>query len=356
MQEFRKNIKGRGASSNTDNRFDAQKFVPEPSENEEALTSDEKPLLRTEFIRDFAKSIVTENKSPDIPFRYSVNPYRGCEHGCAYCYARPTHEYLGFSAGLEFESKIMVKMDAAELLRAKLMSPAWTGEYINFSGNTDCYQPVERRLKLTRSCLEVMLQFRNPLVIVTKNALVTRDIDLLASLAQLDAALVVISLTTLDPALCAQLEPRTSRPSARLEAIRKLSEAGIPVSVNVAPVIPGLTDHEMPNILKAAREAGAISAGMTPVRLPLAVAPIFEEWLTVHRPERKEKVLQLIKSMRGGKLNDANFGSRFRGDGAIAANLRQMFDVYARKMGFGRERKPLTSKHFSRPGDQLSLL
>ena len=356
MQEFRKNIKGRGASSNTDIRFESQKFIPEPGEDESILSEEERPLLRTQFIRDFSKSIVAENDSPDIPFRYSVNPYRGCEHGCAYCYARPTHEYLGFSAGLDFESKIMVKQDAAKLLRERLMAPSWKGEHICFSGNTDCYQPVERRLKITRACLEVMLEYRNPLSVITKNALITRDADLLAPLAKMNAALVVISMTTLDAELCAHLEPRTSRPQARLEAIRTLSSAGIPVSVNVAPVIPGLTDHEMPKILKSAREAGAVSAGMAPVRLPLAVTPIFEEWLSIHRPEKKEKVLQLIKSMRGGKLNDGNFVTRFRGEGAIAANIKKMFEIYSRKEGFDPDRKKLSSDYFSRPGDQLSLL
>lgn len=344
-------MKGRGANSNPDNRFEANCLRLNPLEDPE-----EQALLRTQFIRDSSKSIVAENKSPDIPFRYSVNPYRGCEHGCAYCYARPTHEYLGFSAGLDFESKIMVKEDASKLLREKLMSPSWKGESITFSGNTDCYQPVERRLKITRACLEVMLDFKNPVSMITKNALITRDIDLLAPLAKLGAASVAVSVTTLDDDLCAQLEPRTSRPHARLKAIADLSAAGIPVCVNVAPVIPGLTDHEMPKILHAAREVGAMYASAIPVRLPLTVAPIFEEWLAVHRPERKEKVLQLIRSMRGGKLNDANFGSRFRGEGAIAENLKQMFIVYSRKEGFAQDRNPLSSAHFSRPGDQLSLL
>ena len=356
MSEFRKNIKGRGASSDPTQRFQALHTRLEPADHDEYVEDAEKPLVRTEFIRDFSKSVVTENKSPDIPFRFSVNPYRGCEHGCAYCYARPTHEYLGFSAGLEFESKIMVKEDAPALLRDKLMSRAWTGEYITFSGNTDCYQPIERTMQITRRCLEVLAEFRNPFVIITKNNLVARDIDLIAPMAALGAAMVVISLTTLDDELCAALEPRTVRPASRLAVIKKLTDAGIPVSVNVAPVIPGLTDHEMPLILKAAREAGAITAGMTPLRLPLAVAPIFEEWLAVHRPERKEKVLGLIRDIRGGKLNDSQFGSRFRGEGAVAANIKQMFQIYTRKYGYVKSHPKLTSEHFVRPGDQLSLL
>lgn len=350
MDELPIRIKGRGASSNPDNRFETLHIEFDPSDSVE-----EKPLLRTQFIRDASKSVVTENSSPDIPFRYSLNPYRGCEHGCAYCYARPTHEYLGFSAGLDFESKILVKSEAPKLLREKLMSRSWTGELICFSGNTDCYQPVERKLQLTRRCLEVMAEFRNPVAIISKNELVTRDIDVLTELAKCDAAYVTLSVTTLDEDLCSVLEPRTSRPAARLRAIEKLTKAGIKVSVNVAPVIPGLTDHEMPRILRAARAAGAIEAGYSPVRLPLSVEPVFTEWLEVHRPERKEKVLQLIRSMRGGKLNDGRFGSRFRGEGPVAANLRQMFEIYSRKEGLQRKNYKLSSEHFRRLTDQLSF-
>jgi DNA repair photolyase len=366
MKEFRKDIKGRGASSNTPNRFERLRTADEPYEGEEFAATDpdvpEKPLLRTEFLRDSSRTIVAENDSPDIGFRYSINPYRGCEHGCVYCYARPTHEYLGFSAGLDFESKILVKEDAPRLLRAKLMSRAWKGDLIVMSGNTDCYQPKERELKLTRSCLEVLLEFRNPVSLITKNALITRDIDLLAPLAELRAASVCLSITSLDNDLCAVLEPRTSRPAARLRAIEELARAGIPVSVNVAPVIPGLNDHEMPAILKAARSAGALSAGYTPVRLPLAVAPLFEEWLEKHRPLRKNKVLANIRDLRGGggRVNDPQFGSRMRGQGAIAANLRRMFEIYTRKEGLNlaENKVQLTSEHFRRPAPndaQLSL-
>jgi DNA repair photolyase len=235
------------------------------------------------------------------------------------------------------------------------MKPAWKGESITMSGNTDCYQPAERRLRLTRGCLEVLAEFRNPVAMITKNHLVTRDVDWLSELAKWNAALVYISVTTLDADLCADLEPRTSRPSLRLKAITELSAAGIPVGVNVAPVIPGLTDHEMPAILKAASEAGARYAGFTPVRLPLAVRPLFEEWLERRRPERKSKILNLIQSMRGGRLNDPRFGSRMRGEGPIAENLRQMFSLHTRKLGLNRERFSLSSEHFRRPGDQLSL-
>lgn len=345
-------ITGRGASHNPHNRYASQQS---DREDERGAFPDEEvePLLRTEFLRDFSKSIVTENNSPDIGFRYSINPYRGCEHGCAYCYARPTHEYLGYSAGLDFESKIFVKDDAPELLRAKLMSKSWQAETIFLSGITDCYQPVERQRRITRSCLEVLREFQNPFGIITKNALVTRDIDLIAPMAALRGAMVYISITSLDDQLCRDLEPRTSRPSSRLRAIRELTAAGIPVGVNIAPVIPGLNDHEIPAILHAARDAGATLAGFTPVRLPLTVLPIFTEWLEVHRPERKDKVLQLIREMRGGKLNDANFGSRMTGEGPIADNLKQMFRIYSRREGFAARDWEFSNAHFRRPGDQL---
>lgn len=354
MKSFRANLKGRGSSHDPANRFAQTHTVLEPYDNEELMAED-RPLLRTQFFKDSARSILSENQSPDIPFRYSINCYRGCEHGCAYCYARPTHEYLGLSAGLDFESKIFVKLEAASLLRQKLMSRSWVGEQITFSGNTDCYQPVERRLKLTRQCLEVMAEFRNPLSMITKNALVTRDIDILSEMASLNCALVFISITTLDEKLCQELEPRTSHPKARLKAIEELSRNGIPVGVNVAPCIPGLTDHEMPSILKAAHSAGAIFAGYTPLRLPLAVAPLFEQWLEEHRPLRKDKVLTNIRDMRGGQLNSSEFGQRMRGQGAIAANMRQMFKIYCRKVGLNQVSRELTSRHFQRPGDQLSL-
>lgn len=354
MKEFRKSIKGRGAVGNTDNRFEKHQVRAEPYENERFF-DEEKPRLGTEFIKDSSKSIVAENNSPDIPFTYSVNPFRGCEHGCAYCYARPTHEYLGYSAGLDFETKILVKEEAPDLLREKLMSRSWKGEAITFSGNTDCYQPVERRLQLTRRCLEVCREFRNPVSVITKNALVTRDIDILKELATRNAAQVFLSITTLDDDLCGVLEPRTSRPAARLRAVRELSEAGIPVGVNVAPMILGLNDHEMAAILTASREAGATSAGFIPIRLPLAVLPLFEAWLEEHRPLRKNKVLENIRDIRGGKLNSAQFGDRMRGSGAMAENLRQMFKITCRKLGLNEKRFELDSSHFRRPTDQLSF-
>lgn len=354
MTEFRRNIKGRGASSQPDNRFLKDSYEAEAQEWD-AYLEEEKPLLRTEFIKDSSRTILAENKSPDIGFRYSLNPYRGCEHGCAYCYARPTHEYLGFSAGLDFESKIMVKEDAPELLREKLMSKSWEPQSVFMSGVTDCYQPAERKFQLTRRCLRVFADFKNPVGLITKNALITRDLDILEELASFKGVMVFLSVTTLDDKLGAVLEPRTSRPAARLEAIRRLAERGIPVGVNAAPMIPGLNDHEMPAILKAAAEAGATMAGFTMVRLPLTVLPVFTEWLEVHRPGEKEKILSRIRDVRGGKLNDANFGSRMRGEGALAEHMAQMFKIYSRKYGFNRDKVELSTEHFQRPGDQLKL-
>jgi DNA repair photolyase len=341
----------RGAPENPANRFEKIHLEPDAEWN-----PDDDPLPRTQFLIDHGKTAIAYNDSPDIGFGASVNPYRGCEHGCIYCYARPTHEYLGFSAGLDFESKIMVKKNAPELLRAELSSPKWKPQIIVMSGVTDCYQPVERKLKLTRRCLEVLVEFRNPVAIITKNFLVTRDIDLFSELAKFNAVSVTISVTTLDAELRKVMEPRTSPPIARLAAIRKLAEAGIPVSVNVAPIIPGLTDHEMPAILKAAAEAGATSAGFTVLRLPHANALLFEKWLETHFPDRKEKVLNHIKAMHGGKLYDAQWGKRMRGEGIFADQIEKMFDVARRKAGIMNNRGEPSISAFRRPGGgQLSL-
>jgi DNA repair photolyase len=341
----------RGAPENPANRFEKIHL-----ERDDDWNPDEDVLPRTQFLIDHSKTAIAYNDSPDIGFSASLNPYRGCEHGCIYCYARPTHEYLGFSSGLDFETKIMVKERAPELLREELSAKKWKPQIIVMSGVTDCYQPVERKLKLTRRCLEVLLEFRNPVAIITKNFLVTRDIDLLSELAKYDCASVTVSVTTLDTKLRNVMEPRTSPPRARLNALRKLSEAKIPVSVNVAPIIPGLTDHEMPKILQAARDAGATSAGFTIVRLPHGDKALFENWLTAHFPDRKEKVLSRIKAMRGGKLYDAQWGKRMRGEGIFAEQIAQMFEVAKRKAGFTNERRELSTAHFRRPGGvQLSF-
>jgi DNA repair photolyase len=341
----------RGAPENPANRFEKIHLEPDVDWNPE-----DDVLPRTQFLVDLSKTAISYNESPDVGFSASLNPYRGCEHGCIYCYARPTHEYLGFSSGLDFESKIMVKLNAPELLREELSSPKWTPQVLVMSGITDCYQPVERKLKITRRCLETLLEFRNPVAMITKNFLVTRDVDVLSELAKYKCASVCVSITTLDPDLRKVMEPRTSPPQTRLNAIRKLAEAKIPVAVNVAPIIPGLTDHEMPAILKAAHDAGATAAGFTIVRLPYANAPLFEKWLETHFPDRKEKVLNRIRAMRGGKLYDAQWGKRMRGEGIFAEQIETMFDVARRKAGFKDDDRELSIASFRRPGGaQLSL-
>lgn len=337
-------IVGRGAAANPKNRFERIEVEPaEPDPDE--------PRPDTVYLRDHSRSIIAANSSPDIGFDASINPYRGCSHGCVYCFARPTHEYLGMSAGLDFETKVLVKEEAPALLRKQLSSLRWEPKVLSMSGVTDCYQPVEKKLRVTRGCLEVLAEFRNPVAVVTKNHLVTRDIDLLSDLARHAAAVVAVSLTTLDDDLRRVMEPRTSRPARRLAAIEKLAEAGIPVGVMTAPVIPGLTDHELPNLLSAAADAGATFAAYVPVRLPHAVAPLFEDWLSRHFPDRKAKVLNRIRSMRGGRLNDPEFGSRMRGEGVFAEHIARLFDVSCRRAGIGRGRFPkLSTAAFRKDG------
>jgi DNA repair photolyase len=339
----RRSIVGRGAAGNPKNRFERIEVEPDETEGDE-------PRPETVYLRDHSRSIIARNDSPDIGFDASINPYRGCSHGCVYCYARPTHEYLGLSAGLDFESRILVKQDAPELLRKELLSPRWNPQVLSMSGVTDPYQPVERRLRITRRCLGVLAEFRNPVIIVTKNYLVTRDMDLLSELASHDAAAVAFSLTTLDDDLRRIMEPRTSRPARRLAAVEKLAAGGIPVGVMTAPVIPGLNDHELPNLLSAAAEAGATFAAYVPVRLPYAVAPLFEDWLARHFPERKDKVLNRVRSMRGGELNDAGFGSRMRGEGLFAQHIAQLFSISCRRAGMGEGRFPKLSTAAFRGG------
>ena len=344
-------LKGRGAVWNPPNRFETIDFVPDLDELGE---DDGRP--RTVFLRDTTKSVLTRNDSPDVGFDVSLNPYRGCEHGCIYCFARPTHEFLGFSAGLDFETKILVKEDAPELLRRALASPKWTPEPIAMAGVTDVYQPAERKLRITRRCLEVLAEFGNPVAIVTKNHLVTRDVDLLGEMASYGASQVNVSVTTLDPALQQKMEPRTSSPKRRLEAIETLAKAGVPVRVLVAPVIPGLTDHEMPAILKAVAAAGARDATFIPLRLPYALKELFESWLEQHFPDRREKVLGRIREIRGGKLNDAGFGSRMRGEGVYADQMRALFHAAKKKAGLGGGFPALSTEHFRRPHDAKGQL
>lgn len=346
----KRTIKGRGSASNPRVRFEARETVPDP----EAADPDG-PKPRTEFFKDTSRSVIATNESPDVPFEKSINPYRGCEHGCVYCYARPTHEYLGLSAGLDFETKIFVKHDAPELLRKALSSRAWRPQPIALSGNTDPYQPAERRLELTRRCLEVLAEFRNPVIVITKNHLVARDTDILARLAEVNAVSVAVSVTTLDATLTRVMEPRTSPPERRLEAIGALSEAGIPVGVLAAPIIPGLTDHEIPALVEAAAGAGAGFASYITVRLPHAVRDLFGGWLGDHFPDHKDKVLGRIRSMRAGKLNDPRFGTRQRGSGIFAEQIRAMFDVAARRHGLARRGPELSTAAFRVPPSLPSL-
>ena len=336
-------VKGRGVAYDPPNRFETVHVEMEPGHYAE-----EKP--RTEFLADATRSVVARNQSPDVGFDVSVNPYRGCEHGCVYCYARPTHEYLGFSSGLDFERKILVKLRAPELLRDALSKPSWRPQVLGMCGVTDAFQPVERRLRLTRGCLEVLRDFRNPVTIVTKNHLVTRDVDILAEMASHDCAQVTISVTTLRNELQRVMEPRTSIPARRLDAIRALSDAGVPVGVFVAPLIPGLTDEEMPSIVEAAAEAGARYASYLTLRLPMGVADHFVGWLDAHFPERKEKVLGRIRDIRGGKLNDPAFHRRFRGQGEYANQIRGLFRAAVRKAGLDRKPRPLSTAAFRRGG------
>ncbi len=348
-------IHGRGVTANPPNRFERLHVEHdfEQIDESEFLAAHARPA--TEYFNDTTKTIITTNDSPDVGFTHSINPYRGCSHGCCYCFARIGHEYLGFSSGLDFETRIMVKRDAAQLLRKELSLPRYRPVTIHISGVTDCYQPIERKFQITRECLAVLAEFGNPVSIITKNHLVTRDIDLLSKLATQQAAVVMLSITTLDPDLARVMEPRTSTPRRRLDAIRQLTAAGIPTGVMAAPMIPGLNDHEMPAILKAAGEAGAVWAGMTPIRLALSIAGLFEQWLTDHFPDRKEKVLNRIRSMRSGKLNDPRFGNRMRGEGIWADQLKTVFKLAKHRAGFTGEFPQLSSEHFRGPNRQMTL-
>jgi len=342
--------RGRGAGIQPDNPYlstHLESDLEQVAEDQEFLESLGRPPTR--YIVDNSQTIVATNDSPDVGFNYSVNPYRGCAHGCSYCFARPTHEYLGFSAGLDFETHVLYKSRAAELLREFLAQPSWRPETIAFSGVTDCYQPVERELRLTRGCLEVAAECRQPVAVVTKNALVTRDIDLLKQLAEHRAVRIAISVTTLDQSLSRVMEPRTSTPAARLRALEQLSDAGIETMVLTAPMIPGLNDNEMPAILTAARDAGARGAGYILLRLPSTVRPVFLDWLRRHRPNHAAKVESFIRATRGGKLNHAAFGKRQRGEGVIAEQIAQTFRVFAKRLGLDSNLPPLNCQAFHPP-------
>lgn len=338
-------VRGRSVPYDPPNRYETVHLEPDP-----AQWAEHNP--RTEFVSDSSKTVLARNRSPDLSFDASVNPYRGCEHGCIYCYARPTHEQLGFSSGLDFERKIVVKHRAPELLRHAFLAPSWRPQVVCMSGVTDPYQPAERHFRLARGCLEVFLEFRNPVSIITKNYLVTRDLDLLAEMAARDCASVSVSVTTLKNDLQRVMEPRTSVPARRLEAVRRLAEAGVPVGVNVAPVIPGLNDEEMPAILDAAAEAGAAAAMFLVLRLPRGVDLLFERWLEERFPERKDKVMSRIREVRGGKLSDSAFHGRFRGKGPYAEQMASLFRVARKRAGLNRQLPPLSTASFRRDGGQ----
>ncbi len=346
-------LRGRGAASNPSNRF-------EPVEVEYEEPPPESVPMR--YLYDASKSVLSKNQSPDVPFDISLNPYRGCEHGCVYCYARPTHEYFGLSAGLDFESIIFAKKDAPELLRKELRARSFKPQVLGLSGVTDPYQPIERKLEITRRCLEVLVEARCPVALITKNALILRDLDLLRELAKYGALSVAISITTLDAELAGKLEPRAASPRRRLDALARLREAGIAAGIMTAPIVPAITDHEVPALLEAAAKAGALFAGYTILRLPGAVEPLFKEWLENHFPDRAGKVLARLREMRGGELSDARFGSRMKGQGLFAEQIRALFYLHTRRLGLeaGRESIRLSATAFRppadlRPGVQLGL-
>lgn len=347
------NLKGRGAAFNPPNRFEKLHFEPLQIERD---PDDEFRSIPTIFYKDTSKTILAKNDSPDVGFTYSINPYRGCEHGCIYCYARPSHEYLGFSSGIDFESKIMVKEDAPELLEAAFRKKTWQPQMVCFSGNTDCYQPVEQKLQITRRCLEVFLKYRNPVGIITKNALITRDLDILRDLNASNLVFVIISVTSLDTNLIRVMEPRTATPQKRLETIKTLASNGIPVCVNVAPIIPGLTDEEMPSILKAASEHGARWAGYTVVRLSYAIKELFLDWLWREFPERAPKVINRIREVRDGELNDTRWRIRMKGEGEYAKMIKDLFVLNCKKFGLNREEMHVSIEHFRpKPDEQLEI-
>ena len=336
-------IRGRGARGNLPGRFERRIYEPDPGVAELA------PHPDTELIPELSKSIISRNKSPDIGFEQSINPYKGCEHGCIYCYARPSHAYLDFSPGLDFETKIVHKPNAAELLKRELARPRYECKPIALGVNTDCYQPFEKQLGATRALLEIMLETRHPVGIVTKSALVERDLDLLGELARLGLTHVFLSITTLDDELKRRMEPRTASPRRRLMTIERLTEAGIPAGVMFAPVIPALNDHELEGILEASAKAGALWAGYTVLRLPNEVRPLFKDWLAEQYPLRAKHVMSRVRQIRGGRENDSSFGRRMRGQGHYADLLRQRFDKACRRHGLNAARRPSLKTTLFRP-------
>ncbi|HWC63280.1 MAG TPA: PA0069 family radical SAM protein [Rhizomicrobium sp.] len=378
-------LRGRGALSNQVGRYEKQTRVlvddgwdrsmaGEPTARRNSFSSvidddgwddgwraedAQPPPLRTEVTYDSTRSIIARNKSPDISFDQSINPYRGCEHGCIYCFARPTHAYLGLSPGVDFESRLFAKPNAAELLAKELSAPSYVPRVIAMGTNTDPYQPLEKKMRITRSVLEVLRDFRNPVAIVTKSPLILRDLDILSEMAAAGLAKAALSVTTLDRKLARAMEPRAGTPARRLQALRGLADAGVPAGVMFAPAIPALNDHEMEAVLSAARESGARSAGYVLLRLPLEIKDLFREWLDVHVPGRARHVMALVRSMRGGKDYDSQWNTRMRGTGPYAQMMARRFQMAVKKLGLNQPGRPLSVNHFRAPpriGDQLSLL
>lgn len=341
-------FKGRGSQFNAHNRFSTHHYV---SEHIEGLDEEFQQQPNTQVFFEQPKTIVNKVDSPDVGMAWSLNPYQGCEHGCIYCYARPTHEYWGFSAGLDFESKIIVKKNAAQILEQTLLKKSWKGDVISLSGNTDCYQPLERQYKLTRQLLEVLWKYRNPVGMITKNALILRDIDVLSDLAKENLVNVFISVTTTNEKLRQVLEPRTASIKMRLETIRRLTEAGVPCGAMIAPIIPGLTDHEIPSIMKKVAEAGALGVGYTVVRLNGAIGELFKDWVYKNFPDRADKIWRQVSEIHGGEVSDSHFGRRMRGEGPISGAINQLFHASKKKYLTGRSLPTLNTNAFRRAGN-----
>jgi DNA repair photolyase len=354
-------LRGRGALSNEVGRYEKHSRVLVDDGWDDGWRDDdlEPPPLRTEVLRDATRTIIARNSSPDISFDRSINPYRGCEHGCIYCFARPTHAYLGMSPGADFESRLFAKPNAAQLLAKELSAPGYIPRVIAMGTNTDPYQPIEKKMRITRSILEVLSAFGHPVGIVTKSPLVLRDLDIIAPMAKRGLAKVALSVTTLDRKLARTMEPRAGTPARRLQAIKALSEAGVPTGVMFAPVIPALNDEELEAVLKAARDAGARSAGYVLLRLPLEIKDLFRDWLDARVPDRAKHVMALVRQMRGGKDYDSQWHTRMKGTGPYAEMIARRFQLAVKRFGFNEEQRPLLLTRFARPerpGDQLRLL
>lgn len=344
--------KGRGAQFNTVNKFLKNEIV---REHVEGIDDWIEPNVQTQYLEDNAKGIVNKVESPDVGMFYSMNPYQGCEHGCIYCYARNSFEYWGYSAGLDFERKIIVKKNAPELLRKFLMNPKWKCVPIGLSGNTDCYQPAEKKFRLTRQLLEVCLEFNQPVGMITKNAGILRDADILAKMAEKNLVSVLVSITSFNEDLRRVMEPRTTTAKQRLKVIKDLTEVGVRMGVMLGPMIPGLNEHEMNNIMKAASEAGAVFSAYTFIRLNGAIKLLFHDWLYKNFPDRADKVWHLIEQSHGGKVNDSQWGRRMRGEGEIANMVAQQYQKYNKRYGLNNERWELDETRFQRPGEQMTL-